>query len=52
MKTLIVADTTSILNRWEQLFSNLLNISQSTSQEVNEIYTTEPDIPEPSLIEV
>ena len=48
----IVADTTSILRRWEQFFSNLINVNQSTSQEGSEVYTAEPDIPEPSLIEV
>ena len=25
----IVRDTTSVLSRWEQLFSNLLNVNQS-----------------------
>ena len=39
-------------NTWEQFFSNLLNIPQSTSHEGSEVYTAEPDIPEPSLIEV
>ena len=48
----IVADTTSILSRWEQFFSNLLNVNQNTSHEGSEVYTEEPDIPEPSLIEV
>ena len=48
----IVADTTSILSRWEQFFSNLLFVNQSTSHEGSEVYTEEPDIPEPSLIEV
>ena len=48
----IVADTTSILSRWEQFFSNLLNVNQSISHEGSEVYTAEPDIPEPSLIEV
>ena len=38
--------------RWEQFFSNLLNVNQSTSHEGSEVYTAEPDIPEPSLIEV
>ena len=28
----IVADTTSILSRWEQFFSDLLNVNQSTSR--------------------
>ena len=45
----IVADTSSILSRWEQF---LLNVNQSTSLEGSEVYTSEPDIPEPSLIEV
>ena len=27
----IVADTTSILSRWEQFFSNLLNVNQRTA---------------------
>ena len=48
----IVADTTSILSRWKQFFSNLLNVNQSTSHEGSEVYTAEPDIPEPSLIKV
>ena len=30
---IIVADTTSILSRWKQFFSNLLNVNQSTSHE-------------------
>ena len=37
--------------RWEQFFSNLLNINQGTSQEES-VYTAEPDIPESSLTEV
>ena len=48
----IVADTTSILSRWEQFFSNLLNINQSTSHEGSEIYIAEPDILELRLKEV
>jgi hypothetical protein len=35
----IVADTISILSRWEQFFSNLLNVNQSTSHEGSEVYT-------------
>ena len=48
----IVAYTTSILSRWEQFFSNLLNVNQSTSYKRSEVYTAVPGIPEPSLIEV
>ena len=44
----IVADTTSILSRWEQFFCNLLNVNKSTSHEGSEVYTAEPDIPETS----
>ena len=47
----IVADITSILWRWEQFFSNFLNVNQSTSHEGSEVYTA-VYIPEPSLIEV
>jgi len=48
----MVPHTTSILSRWEQFFSNLLNVNLSTSHEGSEIHTAESDIPEPSLIEV
>ena len=41
-----------MLVRWEQSFSDLLNVNQSTYREGSEIYTAEPDIPEPSFIEV
>ena len=37
---------TSLLSRWEQFFSNLLDVNQSTNFEGSEIYTVEPDIPE------
>ena len=33
----IVVDTTSIVSRWEQFFSNLLNVNKSTSHEGSEI---------------
>ena len=48
----IVADTSSILSRWEQFFINLLNPNQSTCQEGSELYTAEPDIPDPTLIKI
>jgi hypothetical protein len=48
----IVADTASILSRWEKFYSNLLNANQSNNLEGSEIYTEEHDIPEPSLLEV
>ena len=47
-----IADTTSILSRWEPFFGNLLNVNQVIINEGSEVYTAEPDIPEPSLIEV
>ena len=48
----IVADTTSILSRWELFYINLLFVNHSVSHEGSEVYTAEPDIPDPSLIEV
>ena len=42
----IVVDSTSILSRWEQFYSNLLNVNQSTSHEGSEICTAKTDIPE------
>ena len=46
-----VTDTTSILSRWEQFYSNLLHIHQSSSSslEGSEIHITGPHIPEPRL---
>jgi hypothetical protein len=41
---IILADTTSILSRWEQFFSNTLNFNQSTSHEGSEVYTAEPSL--------
>ena len=49
---IIIADTSSILRWWKQFYSYLLNVHQSSSFERNEIYTAEPDIPEPSLVEL
>ena len=34
----ILADATGILSRWEQFFSNVLNVNQSTSHEGSEVY--------------
>ena len=48
----IVADTTSIKSIWKHFFSYLLNFNQSTGHEGSEVYTDEPDIPEPSLVKV
>ena len=36
----------------ELFFSNSLTVNQSTSHEGSEVYTAEPDIPEPSPIEL
>jgi hypothetical protein len=47
---IIVADTTSILSRWES--SNLLNIHQRASHEGSEIFTEEPDILELSRLDI
>ena len=47
----IVADTTSILSRWEQFFSNLFNVNQRTSHEGSEVYTAQSHIPHIKLPE-
>ena len=51
-KCTIVADTTSLLSRSKQLYSNLINVHQSKSFEGSEIYTAEPETPAPSFLEV
>ena len=48
----IVADTNTMLSRWEQFCSNLLNVNQSTRFEGSEVYSVEPDITESTLLEV
>jgi hypothetical protein len=45
-----VADATGILSKWKQFYSNLLNVYQCTNFEGSEIYTEEPDIPEPIVL--
>ena len=49
---MFAAEITSMLFRWRQFYSNLLNVNQSTSHEGSELYTVEPDITEISLVEV
>ena len=48
----IIAVTNSILSRWKQFFINLLNFNLITNHDGREIFTVEPVIPEPSLIEI
>ena len=48
----IVADITSMLSKQEQFYSDLLNVNQNTALEESEIYTAEPYIPEPRLLEI
>ena len=44
--------TNNRIMRWDQFYSNLLNVNQRISFEGSEIYTAEPNIPDPSLLEV
>ena len=48
----VVVDTTSILSRYQDFYSNLLNVHQRSILKASEIYIAEPDIPEPTLLEV
>jgi hypothetical protein len=47
----LVADCHSILARWKNLFSQLLNIHGVNDIRQTEIHTAEPLMPEPSAFE-
>jgi len=48
----VVADVHSILARWMNHFSQLLNMHGINDIRQTEIHTTEPRVPEPSAFEV
>jgi hypothetical protein len=48
----LVADSSSILIRWRNYFSQLLNVRGVSDVRQTEIHTTEPLVPEPSAFEV
>jgi hypothetical protein len=48
----LVADSQSILARWRNYFSQLVNIHGVNRVRQKEIYTAKPLLPEPSTIEV
>jgi hypothetical protein len=48
----LVADCHSILTRWRDYFSKLLNVHGDNDVEQTEIHTAEPLVPEPSAFEV
>jgi hypothetical protein len=48
----LVADSHSILARWRNHFSQLLNIHRVNDIRQTEVYTAEPLVPEPSAFEV
>jgi hypothetical protein len=48
----LVTDCHSILTRWRNYFSQLLNVHGDGDVEQTEIHTAEPLVPEPSAFEV
>ena len=48
----LVADSHSILARWRNLFSQLLNVHEFNDVRQTEIHTAEPLVPEPSAFEL
>ena len=48
----LVADSHSILARWRNCFSQLLNVHEVNDVRHTEIHTAEPLVPEPSAFEV
>jgi hypothetical protein len=48
----LVADSHSILARWRNYFSQILNVHGVSDVRQAEIHTTEPLVPEPSALEV
>jgi hypothetical protein len=48
----VVADSHSIMARWKKYFSHLLNVQGVNDGGKVEIHTAEPQVPEPSALEV
>ena len=48
----LLSDSNSILNRWKNYFSQLLNVHKDNDVGEIQIQTAEPLIPEPTLLEV
>jgi len=48
----LVADPHSLLERWRNYFSQLLNVHEDNDVRQAEIHTIEPLVPEPSAFEV
>ena len=48
----LIADSHSIMTRWRNYFSQLLNVHGVKNVRQEEIHTAEPLVPEPSVLEV
>jgi hypothetical protein len=48
----LLADPQNVLNRWKNFFNQVLNVHGVHDVRQIDIYTAEPLIPEPSLVEV
>ena len=47
----LLSDSNSILNRWKDYFSQLLNVHKTNDMGEIQIQTAMPHIPEPALLE-
>jgi hypothetical protein len=48
----LIADPKNVLNRWKNFFNQVLNVHGVYNVRQKDIYTAEPLVPEPSLVEV
>jgi hypothetical protein len=48
----LLADSQNVLNRWKNFFNQMINIHGVHNVRQEDIQTTEPLVPEPSLVEV
>jgi hypothetical protein len=48
----LLADSHSILNRWKNYFSQLLNVHNVDDDRQIEVHTAEPLVPDPSCLEI
>jgi hypothetical protein len=52
MRMVIARGSTSVLNKWKNVFKQVLNVHGVHNVRQMDIHTAEPLVPEPSLVEV
>jgi hypothetical protein len=48
----LLADSHNILSRWKNYFSHLLNVHSVNDVMHTEVHTSEPLVPDPTLLEI